>query len=533
MDIEGKFDVLLKTIAENEKKRMAAEDRTREDLMELKAMVEGRLPQVEKRVEDLNSALGKLNSKVEHLEKQLPRAMNTNEEVAAASAGFRTPASAQGTHESPPDSAAPFSFDSSAQHSTFSAMSTGVCGSVPPMTCPQFNGDNPQMWRANCEVYFDIYGVLPQNWVKVATLNFCGNAAFWLQSVRNQLIGITWSDLCEKVCARFSRDRQQALIRQWIHLKQGGSVGEYVERFDCVMHQLLAYEQAIPPIYFVTKFMEGLRDDIRSMVLMQRPQDLDTACSLALLQEETAAESKPNSFKRSDSGTYLKSPPRSATSPTSPNSYRSSPSQSPEDKRNIESPRVREDRISALKAYRRSKGLCFTCGERWSRDHKCATTIQLHVVEELLEAIQADPEIISNQSSVPEGDEDTLMSISSQALHGSESSKSIKLRGWVQNRELLMLVDSGSTHSFIDEQKGQHMRGLQALQSPLKVQVADGGQIPCSRIIPQCSWWTQGHSFKTDFRLLPLGSYDVILGMDWLEQHSPMQINWSHKWLEF
>lgn len=533
MDIEGKFDVLLKTIAENEKKRMAAEDRTREDLMELKAMVEGRLPQVEKRVEDLNSALGKLNSKVEHLEKQLPRAMNTNEEVAAASAGFRTPASAQGTHESPPDSAAPFSFDSSAQHSTFSAMSTGVCGSVPPMTCPQFNGDNPQMWRANCEVYFDIYGVLPQNWVKVATLNFCGNAAFWLQSVRNQLIGITWSDLCEKVCARFSRDRQQALIRQWIHLKQGGSVGEYVERFDCVMHQLLAYEQAIPPIYFVTKFMEGLRDDIRSMVLMQRPQDLDTACSLALLQEETAAESKPNSFKRSDSGTYLKSPPRSATSPTSPNSYRSSPSQSPEDKRNIESPRVREDRISALKAYRRSKGLCFTCGERWSRDHKCATTIQLHVVEELLEAIQADPEIISNQSSVPEGDEDTLMSISSQALHGSESSKSIKLRGWVQNRELLVLVDSGSTHSFIDEQKGQHMRGLQALQSPLKVQVADGGQIPCSRIIPQCSWWTQGHSFKTDFRLLPLGSYDVILGMDWLEQHSPMQINWSHKWLEF
>lgn len=92
--------------------------------------------------------------------------------------------------------------------------------SLPPMSCPQFSGDNPQMWRANCEVYFDVYGIPPSSWVKVATLNFTGNAAFWLQSVRNQLIGVTWYDFCERVCARFTRDRQQTLIRQWIHAKQ-------------------------------------------------------------------------------------------------------------------------------------------------------------------------------------------------------------------------------------------------------------------------------------------------------------------------
>lgn len=43
----------------------------------------------------------------------------------------------------------------------------------------------------------------------------------------------------------------------------------------------------------------------------------------------------------------------------------------------------------------------------------------------------------------------------------------------------------------------------------------------------------QGHIFKSDFELIMLGGYDIILGMDWLTQHSPMQIDWGQKWIEF
>jgi hypothetical protein len=57
----------------------------------------------------------------------------------------------------------------------------------------------------------------------------------------------------------------------------------------------------------------------------------------------------------------------------------------------------RDDKLSALKAYRRSKSLCFTCGERWGKDHKCSTSVQLHVVQELLEVLQSD-ELISEIS---------------------------------------------------------------------------------------------------------------------------------------
>jgi hypothetical protein len=43
----------------------------------------------------------------------------------------------------------------------------------------------------------------------------------------------------------------------------------------------------------------------------------------------------------------------------------------------------------------------------------------------------------------------------------------------------------------------------------------------------------QGHIFCVNLKVLPLQCYDVILGMDWLSSHSPMQVHWQEKWLCF
>jgi hypothetical protein len=37
--------------------------------------------------------------------------------------------------------------------------------------------------------------------------------------------------------------------------------------------------------------------------------------------------------------------------------------------------------------------------------------------------------------------------------------------------------------------------------------------------------------FATDFKVLKLAAYDIILGMDWLELNNPMKVHWRHKWL--
>ena len=39
-------------------------------------------------------------------------------------------------------------------------------------------------------------------------------------------------------------------------------------------------------------------------------------------------------------------------------------------------------------------------------------------------------------------------------------------------------------------------------------------------------WTIEQVTFVTDFWVLQLTSYDLIVGMDWLEQFSPMQVHW-------
>lgn len=96
-----------------------------------------------------------------------------------------------------------------------------------------------------------------------------------------------------------------------------------------------------------------------------------------------------------------------------------------------------------------------------------------------------------------------------------------------------MLIDSGSTHSFVDEQLGPKLQGVCKLKQPLSVKIADGGLMQCSQEVNNCHWYMQGHNFCNNFRLLALGNYDAILGMDWLEKHSPMKVDWANKWMEF
>jgi hypothetical protein len=148
---------------------------------------------------------------------------------------------------------------------------------------PKFDGNNPKLWQAKCENYFDMYTVTPSVWVKVATMHFEGPVAKWLQSVHHRIHSASWSELCSWIHDRFGRDQHESLIRQLFHIKRSGSAQEYMDQFS----ELIVYDHsASNNCYYIARFVDGLKDDIKSVVLVQRPCDLDTTCCLALLQEE-------------------------------------------------------------------------------------------------------------------------------------------------------------------------------------------------------------------------------------------------------
>ena len=181
-------------------------------------------------------------------------------------------------------------------------------GQTPPsLSFPQFAGENPIIWDPLCEQYFSMFQISPSKFVPMATLHFTGAAAIWLQSVQSKIGNLDWEAFCTLLCTRFGRDRHQSLIRQFYALQQTSTVSKYIEQFETLMNHLMSYSDTMHPLYCLMRFIEGLRADIRSVVMVQRPSDLDSACALATLQEEV---SKGHMHTRSEaagdtSPTYL------------------------------------------------------------------------------------------------------------------------------------------------------------------------------------------------------------------------------------
>jgi hypothetical protein len=123
------------------------------------------------------------------------------------------------------------------------------------------------------------------------------------------------------------------------------------------------------------------------------------------------------------------------------------------------------------------------------------------------------------------------MAISENALKGINVFRTLKLNAYIGQHQYVILVDSGSSHNFISEQMAAKFQPWRPLRQGLTVKVADGAQLPCTHELVNCPWSAQGTLFTSTFKILPLQCYDAILGMEWLEMFSPMNIQWKQKWL--
>lgn len=166
------------------------------------------------------------------------------------------------------------------------------------------------------------------------------------------------------------------------------------------------------------------------------------------------------------------------------------------------------------------------CGEQWGRDHKCNTTMQLHVVQEMLEF--CDLTSLDSDDSA-----DDLMVLSTEARSNKYEPRAIKLSCQLQGQWFVFLLDSDSSHSFLSAKAAAIVSRHKLVPRKQQVRVAGGGHLECTHMIPKCSWSADGHTFKSDFKILPLQFYDGIIDMDWLVARGTMQVNWEQNWLSF
>jgi hypothetical protein len=59
---------------------------------------------------------------------------------------------------------------------------------------------------------------------------------------------------------------------------------------------------------------------------------------------------------------------------------------------------------------------------------------------------------------------------------------------------------------------------------PVNVIVANGHALWTNAVTKACQYSIQSHNFTSDFRVLELQGYDLVLGCDWLFEFSPVGI---------
>jgi hypothetical protein len=148
--------------------------------------------------------------------------------------------------------------------------------------------------------YFEMYGVELELWIKVASMHLEGATAHWFHSVERRLCHMGWNELCALVHDRFGSDEHETLIRQLFHIRQTSSVPNYVGWFSSLVDQFFTYEASANPLYYAMRFVDGLKDDIKLMVMILWPSTLDSTCAVALVQEEVEDAHRRKDFRHSE-----------------------------------------------------------------------------------------------------------------------------------------------------------------------------------------------------------------------------------------
>jgi hypothetical protein len=142
-----------------------------------------------------------------------------------------------------------------------------------------------------------------------------------------------------------------------------------------------------------------------------------------------------------------------------------------------------------------------------------------------IQSLITTPWLIRTLRSEDSPAEQLMLTLSKSASSGIPASRIVQLIGSIQMVLVEILIDSDSSSSFVNQSLLSQLTDVQLLPAPSSVQVAGGGRLVCQSVLHGVPWIVDDCTLITNFSTLPLANFDVIIGMDWLEEHSPMQID--------
>ena len=85
----------------------------------------------------------------------------------------------------------------------------------------------------------------------------------------------------------------------------------------------------------------------------------------------------------------------------------------------------------------------------------------------------------------------------------------MRLIGWIGNHKIIVLVDSGSTHNFLDASMGRKLKVSIFREQRIKVKVANGEEVVSEGKCMQLKVQLQNFSFTTKAYMI------ILAGVIW------------------
>ena len=119
-------------------------------------------------------------------------------------------------------------------------------------------------------------------------------------------------------------------------------------------------------------------------------------------------------------------------------------------------------------------------------------------------------------SEVPSDLVNSTVEITLYALLGSPSSSTMRVLGRINHQELVILIDTSSTHNFLDTSNWMLLKLPISVEESFEVKIANGVLVQTKGACHAVQLKFQGQTFLMDLNVLPLGGCDVVLGTQWL-----------------
>jgi hypothetical protein len=327
----------------------------------------------------------------------------------------------------------------------------------------------------------------------MASYNLEDGAQLWYIQVQTDEGTPTWRRFKELINLRYGPPLRSAPLFELADCRRTSTVAEYQDRFQALLPRAGYLDEA----QRVQLFTGGLLPPFSLDVRIHNPQSLAAAMSLAR-QLKLREQYSPTPAKATSRG-LLPSPPARLAMPAPPTD-KTTPALITREGQQVK-------RLSRPKQEeRRRLGLCFNCNEKYTRGHNRVSRRIFYIggFETTDESTTAD-------------EPDTAAPVFSlHAVTGVAASNTIQLQVRLGTTSFIALVDSGSTHSFIEEEAARRSGLHVEPRSRFTAMVANGERVSCLGVIRQAPVVVNDAEFRVDLYVMPLAGYDVVLGAHWM-----------------